>query len=277
MTKSNKKKKRHRPVTDTGARSAAKEKTKKKKSAKIIAELHQLNKEKEHILKNIHMSDTQKKVELQAIDEKEEQLGGITVYQFLSKNAESRHGNFNSSRWVLDMIKTHNIMATDGRALQLLDVGALDFNYKGSEKIVQCTYIDLNPQKPGILQADFLSFKEPELEIYDIVVLSLVINFAGDINTRGEMLRAAYRLCKTGGYVAVVLPLACLQNSRYMTQGHMEDIMASLGFDLIHSKNSRKLSFKFYQKSGRTPLKRKFPKKIIKKGKTLNNFSIVLS
>lgn len=55
-------------------RSAAKEKTKKKKSAKIIAELHQLNKEKEHILKNIHMSDTQKKVELQAIDEKEEQV-----------------------------------------------------------------------------------------------------------------------------------------------------------------------------------------------------------
>ena len=50
--------------------------------------------------------------------------------------------------------------------MQLLDVGALDLNYK--EKAVECTAIDLNPQKKGIVKADFLKFKVSKLLLFQI-------------------------------------------------------------------------------------------------------------
>ena len=42
-----------------------------------------------------------------------------------------------------------------------------------------------------------------ERSVYDIVVLSLVLNFAGDGSSRGQMLRVAHRLCKRDGHVVV--------------------------------------------------------------------------
>ena len=46
----------------------------------------------------------------------------------------------------------------DGTKLKLLDVGALDLNYRGQEKTIEATAIDLNPQNPKIVKADFLEY-----------------------------------------------------------------------------------------------------------------------
>ena len=57
--------------------------------------------------------------------------------------------------------------------LTLLDVGALDLNYRGHEKQLEVTAIDLNPQKPGILKADFLTFKVKLFGLYIILFPTL--------------------------------------------------------------------------------------------------------
>ena len=43
--------------------------------------------------------------------------------------------------------------------ITLLDVGALDMNYTKYTKWIQCSAIDLNPQKPEIVQANLLTFE----------------------------------------------------------------------------------------------------------------------
>ena len=47
----------------------------------------------------------------------------------------------------------------------------------------------------------------------------------------------------------IVLPLACVVNSRYMTEKHLIEMTSSLGFDVISQHHSRKLSFVFFRKS----------------------------
>jgi 25S rRNA (adenine2142-N1)-methyltransferase len=49
-----------------------------------------------------------------------------------------------------------------------------------------------------------------------VVVLSLVINFVGDPRRKGEMLVRCRTLVRDGGNLFIVLPLACMDNSRYI-------------------------------------------------------------
>ena len=99
-------------------------------------------------------------------------------------------------------------------------------------------------------QADLLTFKSTAL--FDVVVLSLVVNFEGDPRARGRMLLAARNLLKVHespavdsavdsslhskvqlsssssaaaaapvpplGLCFVILPLACVENSRYLSR-----------------------------------------------------------
>ena len=48
-----------------------------------------------------------------------------------------------------------------------------------------------------------INLQVSEPEFYDVIVLSLVINFEGDLTKRGDMLRKAVKLCKLGGHVFV--------------------------------------------------------------------------
>ena len=41
-----------------------------------------------------------------------EQLGGVEFYQHLSKNAEQRHGNFNSAKWVVAVLTEQGVLAS---------------------------------------------------------------------------------------------------------------------------------------------------------------------
>lgn len=48
--------------------------------------------------------------------------------------------------------------------------------------------VDLNPREKAIRQGDFITMASPNSieDRYDIVCLSLVVNFVGDIKSRGK-------------------------------------------------------------------------------------------
>lgn len=78
---------------------------------------------------------------------------------------------------------------TFAQPLTLLDVGALSgTSYSKFTSSIVPTYIDLNPVGPNVEKADFFTYAPPKTaeEKFDVVGLSLVVNFVGDLTQRGE-------------------------------------------------------------------------------------------
>ncbi|XP_048580639.1 25S rRNA adenine-N(1) methyltransferase isoform X2 [Nematostella vectensis] len=226
-----KKQKTHRPVTETSPST--------RKDSKVINTYHALKKRLESVSIDKRLSDHEKAQLSSEITAKMEQLGGLDAYQKASKLGESRHGGFNAAKWVVGELKAHNIRSElqageecststgNSEKLRLLDVGALDHNYK-KHGWIDCTPIDLNPQNSSIKKMDFLQLKTKEL--FHVIVLSLVINFEGDVNKRGQMLKKCCKLLHPGGHVVIVLPLPCVTNSRFFSAEVLHLMMESLGF-----------------------------------------------
>jgi len=135
--------------------------------------------------------------------------------------------------------------------------------------------IDINPLDQYVLKQDFFELEEPQGS-FDVIILSLVLNFVGDIRKRGLMLKKCQILLREkdhsnpqdlGGLLFLVLPLACTANSRYLTQELLLEILEALGFKLLEHKDSPKLTFFVLQL---------VKKKVYRYGKR-NNFCILLS
>ena len=78
--------------------------------------------------------------------------------------------------------------------LRLLEVGAVrPDNYRGCASWMDVTAIDLHSRHPSILEQDFLLMdpaSQPEhREAWDVVSLSLVLNFVPDGKDRGKYAR----------------------------------------------------------------------------------------
>ena len=263
------KKKIHKPVTEVKTR----------KDRALITEIHALNKRVEAIKKNRKLSDNEKTLKISELEGKIDKLGGIDAYQAASKLGETRNGSFNSAKWVVKQLQAHGVQRTaeeSGGAVRLLDVGALDHNYSKQKKWIECTAIDLNPQSRKVAKVDFLKMDTAQVDPdFDVVVLSLVINYEGDAKKRGEMLKKCAQLVKLDGYVCVVLPLPCLSNSRYFSKQLFVSMMTSLGFVLCVSHVSRRLSFAMFRNTGDAHPK-PFLKQVLRQGRKHNNFCIVL-
>jgi 25S rRNA (adenine2142-N1)-methyltransferase len=76
------------------------------------------------------------------------------------------------------------------RLPRLLEVGAVrPDNYGGCASWLDVTAIDLHSRHPSILEQDFLLMDSSQLrESWDIVSLSLVLNFVPDGKDRGTYL-----------------------------------------------------------------------------------------
>ena len=79
-------------------------------------------------------------------------------------------------------------------SLRLLEVGAVrPDNYRGCASWMDVTAIDLHSRHPSILEQDFLLMdpaSQPEhREAWDVVSLSLVLNFVPDGKDRGKYAR----------------------------------------------------------------------------------------
>jgi 25S rRNA (adenine2142-N1)-methyltransferase len=178
-----------------------------------------------------------------------ESLGGLPAYQQASlfgATAEES-GAFNSGIWVHNELHAMGLLPADGqRRLRLLDVGALQDHWSRHAHMVEAIAIDLNPQHPSVLRADF--FEYPPLPpdgaapVFDALVLSLVLNFVGDPRRRGAMLERCASLLSPGGALFLVVPAACITNSRYMNHVLFVRILHAVGFQLSRYKITAKLA-----------------------------------
>ncbi len=187
------------------------------------------------------------------------------------------------------------------KVLRLLDVGAIKNQYLRYSSWLDVTAIDLNPQHPSVIKSDFFDFvsslgSSPSEEdsggskesaegasssssSFDVVVLSLVMNFVGDPRKRGQMLIQCERIINDGGLLFIVLPLACVTNSRYLNQALFERMLNSTGFVIEKQKESKKLWFCVCRKVGEQTGKserKSFKRRLCRGGTGRNNFCIIL-
>lgn len=192
---------------------------------------------------------------------------------------------------------------------RILEIGALSpSNACSRSKFFDVERIDLHSQHPDILEQDFMERAAPgtgeELENkgFDVVSLSLVVNYVPDAAGRGEMLGRVGRFLRRGekkervGWLKesngekeeaakglfpalfLVLPASCVGNSRYLDEGRLEGILRSLGFVRVKRKMSTKLVYYLWRFEGFNGVNEvAFPKEEVRKGRDRNNFAIVLS
>ncbi|KAK5798545.1 hypothetical protein VI817_004835 [Penicillium citrinum] len=213
--------------------------------------------------------------------------GGLESYQTASKLGQSLERGGDSSKVLIDWIKPQlsGWNATLPR-LRVLEVGALSTkNACSRTSSLEVSRIDLNSQEPGILKQDFMERPLPSTdeEKFHLISLSLVLNYVPDATGRGEMLKRCVKFLTSQCPISLpptlflVLPVACVDNSRYLTEGRLLEILANLGFQLAQSKRTSKLIYQLWNHTGATTLKKSFKKEMLNPGHKRNNFAIILN
>ena len=198
-------------------------------------------------------------------------------------------------QWLSEVVPRHKAGIASGNKgrLRMLEVGALRTDNACSKSgIFDVTRIDLHSQGAGIEQRNFMEMPVPtaeerEYEAFDIVSLSLVVNYVGDAVDRGEMLRRVRHflrtrkpeLCMQEPFpgLFLVLPAPCVTNSRYLNEDKLLEIMQSLGYVKVKKKMSTKLVYYLWRYEGQAErVGRGFRKEEVRQGRARNNFAIVL-
>lgn len=220
-------------------------------------------------------------------------LGGLEKYQQASLQGQREDRGGDSSRvlmeWLDPVVKLSK--ESGGRRLRMLEVGALSTDNACSRSgFFDLERIDLNSQGKGILQQDFMERPLPRdsAEQFDLISLSLVLNFVPDPKGRGEMLLRTLEFlhepdtslsAPPQSFVPslfLVLPAPCVSNSRYLDEERLVAMMASLGYAKIESKTTQRLVYYLWKRGTKSERPRSFPKEEIRRGSSRNNFAIVL-
>ncbi|KAJ5963313.1 uncharacterized protein N7479_003189 [Penicillium vulpinum] len=221
-----------------------------------------------------------------SIDAQIKANGGLESYQVASKLGQSMDRGGDSSKVLIDWIKPQLKQWNNTiPKLRVLEVGALSTkNAISTNPALDVTRIDLNSQEPGILKQDFMERPLPSSddERFNMISLSLVLNYVPDATGRGEMLKRCVKFLMSkcpielAPSLFLVLPIACVDNSRYLNEGRLGEIMTCLGFCLTQSKRTSKLVFHLWEHTG-TYAPKTFKKEELRSGKTRNNFAVILS
>ncbi|OCH95320.1 hypothetical protein OBBRIDRAFT_720830 [Obba rivulosa] len=184
-----------------------------------------------------NVEDTRK--ELFDVEREIGELGGLEAYQTMSSIGQGNDRGGGSERVLVGWLKELRLHEDrkDG-CLRLLEVGALKpDNYASCTSWISVTPIDLHSRHPAIVEQDFLLMSEEEHRgTWDIISLSLVINFVPDAKDRGRMLRLAHSMLRLDGLLFIALPLPCVLNSRYMTEEKFDGLIRVLGFTAIQTR-----------------------------------------
>jgi 25S rRNA (adenine2142-N1)-methyltransferase len=218
--------------------------------------------------------------------------GGIEGYQRASLIGQTNERGGDSSKVLMEWLNVPALrkLSDGGTSIRMLEVGALSVsNACSKSKIFDMERIDLNSQAEGITQQDFMERPLPlnELEKFDIISLSLVLNYVPDPIGRGQMLLRTLEFLKSpqdAGQLQdclpslfLVLPAPCVTNSRYLDENRLEAIMESLDYVNVKKKLSNKLVYYLWRMESSTAKKMStFKKEEIRSGKSRNNFAIVL-
>lgn len=274
------------------------------KGARLIRKHHQLSKAHARAIAAGNVAEAQR------IKKEIESQGGIEAYQAASIAGQSLTRGGDSSKQLLLWLAPNSKKRRDikaylnnerqGKRWSMLEVGALSASNECSTcGLFDVTRIDLNSQTVDIEQQDFMKRPLPEEggfgddARFDIVSLSLVLNYVPDANGRGDMLRRTCRFLHpftestsaTADVLPVpalflVLPAPCVTNSRYMDEELLGEIMNSLGYVLIFRKLSSKLVY-YLWRCERPPSLQDHYQKAFRKverrsGSTRNNFAVTL-
>ncbi|KAJ4320349.1 25S rRNA (adenine2142-N1)-methyltransferase [Neodidymelliopsis sp. IMI 364377] len=269
-----------------------KERMSAQQSRTIIRTHHRL--QKEHAVA-VKRGDTDTAEKLAKAIEKN---GGITKYQAASKQGQAKDRGGDSSKLLVEWLIESGVVdrkfrgqdATGKVPFKCLEVGALSTTNEISKfpQSIEMTRIDLNSQGAGIQKQDFMERPLPvsDQDRFDILSLSLVLNYVPDAPGRGEMLKRVTEFLRraqgeetersaTLPLLFFVLPLPCIDNSRYVDEARLLEIMHSLGFTLLKKRLTPKLCYYLLCLTGDRTLTR-FEKKKIRDGPAMNNFSIVV-
>lgn len=192
--------------------------------------------------------------------------------------------------WLSDFRADLKAKKESGEPYRLLEVGALsEQNACSKSGVFEIERIDLNSQSKGILQQDFMERPMPSSpqETFDVISLSLVLNYVPDAKGKGDMLKRTLSFLRyqersefdemDGMFpcLFLVLPVSCVMNSRYMDEERLEAIMGSLGYRRVQRKVSNKLVYYLWWKGGKVEGK-DFAKVELRPGGKRNNFAIVM-
>ncbi|EED18439.1 conserved hypothetical protein [Talaromyces stipitatus ATCC 10500] len=254
------------------------------------------------------------KAQVAQIDAQIDANGGLESYQLASKTGQSRERGGDSSTVLLEWIRPllrriKQARQQDGSMssgkLRLLEVGALSTkNACSQHDCIDATRIDLHSQEPGILQQDFMERPLPAADNdnkdrFHAISLSLVLNYVPSAAQRGEMLKRCsafftpsppclLRDTETKNfapYLFLVLPAACVLNSRYFNSERLNDIATCLGYSKFKEKVTNKLIYQLWEfrpgshhnNSNKNKTATIFRKEELNPGKTRNNFTITLN
>lgn len=264
----------------------------------LISQIHTLEKRKNQAARS---GDKEAEAEIAA---KIRSLGGIEKYQQASLQGQRNERGGDSSKVLMEWLKPveSELKATAANdsslRLRMLEVGALSTTNACSRSgFFDIQRIDLNSQGDGILQQDFMERPLPkdDTERFDIISLSLVLNFVPEPVGRGDMLLRTLdflRLpaCFRDGTMTalkphfpslfLVLPAPCVSNSRYLDEEKLTSILVALGYKVTQKKKTLKLVYYLLTRTAKPPpILRSgmaFTKKELRSGVSRNNFAVVL-
>jgi 25S rRNA (adenine2142-N1)-methyltransferase len=223
--------------------------------------------------------------------------GGLEKYQAASQTGQLSDRGGDTSKVLVDWLKDAGVITQLGgktgvtellSGLKVLEIGCLSpDNAISKVNDMKMTRIDLRSNHASIEEQDFMARplpKDADSE-YDIVSLSLVLNYVPDPAGRGEMLLRTTRFLSQphepgNGLLPglfLVLPLPCVDNSRYLTEELLQAMMESVGYLLCKSKRTTKMYYSMWKLDHRVERpKTSEPKHEVNPGKKRNNFCIVL-
>jgi 25S rRNA (adenine2142-N1)-methyltransferase len=212
--------------------------------------------------------------------------GGLEKYQKASQIGQLSSRGGDTSKLLKTWLEELDIVSKGStvQPLDVLEVGCLkEDNVISTVKGMNLVRIDLHSSHPSILEQDFMLRPLPknDQDRFDILSLSLVLNYVATANDRGAMLIRTTEFLRKSSLEILpalffTLPLPCVVNSRYMTSQHLEDIMASLGYTLLKSKETTKIYYSLWSFDENKKSRKQFKKTEIHPGKGRNNFSIVV-
>ncbi|KAI9884750.1 MAG: hypothetical protein M1823_003460 [Watsoniomyces obsoletus] len=281
-------------------------------SRKVIRRHHNLQKERS---KAVAENDLAR---VQTLEAEIDKNGGLETYQRASISGQLKDRGGDSSKILLDWLESsRDLAATEAPGTntnnarpkrRMLEIGALSAHNACSRSgFFDVTRIDLHSQDPRIERQDFMDRPLPkrssvgdddEKEKFDIISLSLVLNYVAEPLARGEMLLRTTRFLRTSSSEEVrrsvgkegaaemgkesyfpslflVLPAPCITNSRYLNEEKLQEIMGSMGYTMIKRKQSAKLMYYLWkyddeQRQEQYPVK----KEEVNPGRKRNNFAI---
>lgn len=185
---------------------------------KVTTQYHTLIQQKNLVTADASLDQQDKQHQLDEIEAKLEDIGGINRYQEASV-VSTKH--FSTSKWIIQAMKRlrPSLTTSASNKLSALEVGAINTQLHAAS-FLNVRSIDLHSQHALIEEADF--FDLPPCRAYDVIVCSMVINYVSTPSKRGEMVaRLCMHLANEDGVLFLILPRRCVSSPFFSSEASL--------------------------------------------------------